>query len=106
MSTQYAVVLTPVAFEARIKTFCLGEVTWKRAIGLVARAGYSPNVVGGLVRGDVPRFARYIRQGLATQDVQEEDRAVFERLADFLTGPAANAGGVTLSRGWRRLDQP
>jgi hypothetical protein len=101
-----AVVLTPNNFDSRPKSHTIGARAWSFAVRLADKVGGRFNLVGGIAKRDVTELARTIKKGL-DQDrrVSDEDRAAIERLVAYLKGDGANAGGLTLSRGFRRWDQ-
>lgn len=104
MSEQLAVTLVPNSFDSRPKSFTMGQRLWERAVRMVDRTGFRPNVVGGLGKRDVPLFAGHLRRALATETVSDHDRQELDRLVEYLQSDGA-ARGLGLSRGFKRWDQ-
>lgn len=100
VNTGLAVVLVPNGWDNRQKSLTFGNREWKLALELVNRAGFRPNVVGGLSKRDVGPFANHLQRLVEQGSVPDADRPAIEELVKFLSGPGA--GGFSITPGWKR----
>ncbi|MFO0798313.1 MAG: hypothetical protein U0804_12620 [Gemmataceae bacterium] len=104
MSKHFAITLTPNEWDRRSHAHTLGEREWSLAVTLVDRAGFRPNLVGGVSARDVGPFASHLARALQQARVSEADRSTLDGLLDFLTRKAGGRG-LTLTRGWKKWNQ-
>jgi hypothetical protein len=104
VSENYAITLVPNDWELRAKAHTLGEREWAKAVKLVDRTGFRPNIIGGLDKRDVGPFARNLAQAVEQERLTDRDRRVFDDLIDFLTNRSGGRG-LAITRGWRKWNQ-
>jgi hypothetical protein len=76
------------------------EETFKLALRMLDRANFRINVVGGIAKRDVIPLAAHLSSALSKEHVEEEERAVLNKLVDYLSGDGARGRGLTIHRGW------
>ncbi len=74
------------------------------AVALVDRAGFRPNLVGGVGTRDVGLFATYLAQALQQARLPDHDRRTLDDLVAFLNR-MTGCRGLALSRGWKKWNQ-
>jgi hypothetical protein len=100
--SNFSITLSPLnTFDARARSFKLGEREFKLAVRLVEQQGFRPNIVGGIDRRDVAPFADHLHTALVAEQLDEQDRRILGQFADYLTGDAGRTRGLTISRGWK-----
>lgn len=101
MRQNHAVTLSPNSFDERPKTFKIGDREFRLAVSLVERAGFGPNVIGGIAPRDVVPFTQHLRRVLDAGQVEEPDRQVLEGLVDYMTKDGGRNRGLSISRVWK-----
>ncbi len=104
MSSNFAITLTPNDWERRSNAHTVGEREWSLAVALVDRAGFRPNLVGGVDKRDVGLFATYLAKALEQARLPDDDRRTLDDLVAFLNR-MAGCRGLALSRGWKKWNR-